>query len=74
MTRCIHLEAHLSVDALARRYRGTTDPVERSRWRFLWLLARGSWRVALGARFHRQSHCQPHRILGVLDRPDRTPF
>jgi transposase len=40
-TRCIHLESHLSADELARRYRGTVDPVERSRWHFLWLLARG---------------------------------
>jgi transposase len=41
MTRSIHLEPHLSADELARRYRGTTDPVERSHWHFLWLLARG---------------------------------
>jgi hypothetical protein len=41
MARYIHLEAHLSADELARRYRGTKDPVERSHWHFLWLLARG---------------------------------
>jgi hypothetical protein len=41
MARSIHLEAHLSAHELARRYRGTTDPVERSRWHFLWLVARG---------------------------------
>jgi transposase len=41
MTRSIHLEPHLSADELARRYRGMSDPVERSHWHFLWLLARG---------------------------------
>src|SRR5260221_10532668 len=41
MARYIHLEPHLSADELARRYRATKDPVERSRWQFLWLLARG---------------------------------
>src|SRR5260370_15668916 len=41
MARYIHLEPHLSADELAQRYRGTKDPVERSRWHFLWLLARG---------------------------------
>jgi transposase len=41
MTRHIHLAPHLSVDELAGRYRATKDPVERSRWHFLWLLARG---------------------------------
>src|SRR5258707_6739450 len=41
MARHIHLEPHLSLDELAQRYRSTKDPVERSRWHFLWLLARG---------------------------------
>ncbi len=41
MARSIHLEPHLSADELARRYRGTTVPAERSHWHFLWLLARG---------------------------------
>src|SRR5258705_13864642 len=41
MARYIHLEPHLSVDELVGRYRGIKDPVERSRWHFLWLLARG---------------------------------
>src|SRR5260221_10240710 len=41
MARHIHLEPHLSADELAGRYRATKDPVERSRWHFLWLLARG---------------------------------
>jgi transposase len=41
MARTIHLEPHLSRDELATRYRRTRDPVERSHWHFLWLLARG---------------------------------
>jgi transposase len=41
MARYIHLEPHFSPVELAARYRGTKDPVERSHWHFLWLLARG---------------------------------
>jgi len=41
MARSIHLEPHLSTAELAIRYHRTRDPVERSRWHFLWLLARG---------------------------------
>jgi transposase len=41
MSRSIHLAPHLSTEELATRYRQTRDPIERSRWHFLWLLARG---------------------------------
>jgi transposase len=41
MPRHIHLEPHLTTHDLAARYRGCHDPVERSHWHFLWLLARG---------------------------------
>jgi transposase len=41
MSRSIPLAPHLSTDELATRYRWTPDPVEHSRWHFLWLLARG---------------------------------
>src|SRR5215472_18447692 len=41
MSRHISLEPHLTTDELQGRYRGTKDPGERSRWHFLWLLARG---------------------------------
>lgn len=41
MTRRILLEPHLTIEELEGRYRSTKDPVERSRWHFLWLLARG---------------------------------
>jgi hypothetical protein len=41
VTRSIHLNPYLSAAELAIRYRRTPDPVERSHWRFLWLMARG---------------------------------
>jgi transposase len=41
MTRRISLEPHLTIHELEGHYRSTKDPVERSRWHFLWLLARG---------------------------------
>ena len=41
MTRRISLEPHLTIDELEGRYRSAKDSVERSRWHFLWLLARG---------------------------------
>src|SRR5260370_37554004 len=41
MARRIPLEPHLTVEQLGGRYWSTKDPVERSRWHFLWLLARG---------------------------------
>jgi transposase len=41
MSRSIHLAPHLSTAELATRYRKTRNPIERSRWHYLWLLARG---------------------------------
>ena len=41
MTRRISLEPHLTDEQLEQHYRSAKDPVERSRWHFLWLLARG---------------------------------
>jgi transposase len=41
MSRSIQLAPHLSTEELATRYRQTRDPIERSRWHFLWLLGRG---------------------------------
>src|SRR5260370_32845912 len=41
MARRISLEPHLTIEELEGRYRSTKDPVERSRWHFLWLLTRG---------------------------------
>jgi transposase len=49
MGRHIHLEPHLTADELALRYRRARDPVERSRWHFLWLLGRGMTALAAAA-------------------------
>jgi transposase len=49
MPRRIHLEPHLTDDELHDRYRRTADPVERSHWHFLWLLAGGLTATAVAA-------------------------
>jgi transposase len=41
MPKRIRLHPYLTESQLHERYRQTHDPVERSRWQFLWLLARG---------------------------------
>jgi transposase len=41
MPRRIHLEPHLTVDELERRYRGAQEPHERSWFQILWLLSKG---------------------------------
>jgi transposase len=41
MAQRMTLAPHLSVKALHRRYRRARDPVARSQWQILWLLARG---------------------------------
>lgn len=41
MPRCLSLTPHLAADALARRYRACRDPVERSHWQMVWLVAQG---------------------------------
>jgi transposase len=47
MPRHIHLRPHLTDHELQERYRSAHDPVERSRWHFLWLLARGLTATAI---------------------------
>jgi transposase len=42
MARPLVIPPHLPVDDLERRYRGAADPVARSHWQIVWLLARGS--------------------------------
>jgi hypothetical protein len=44
----LSIQAHLSVDELETRYRRAKDPVARSHWQIIWLLAQGraSARVA----------------------------
>ena len=49
MTRRIRLAAHLSVEELAHRYRREADPVARSRWQILWLLAQGKTGLEVAA-------------------------
>ena len=49
MPRHIHLEPHLTDDELQKRYRAAADPVERSHWHFLWLLAGGMTATAVAA-------------------------
>jgi transposase len=39
--RRIKLAPHLSVEELGQQYRRTREPVERTRWQMLWLLAQG---------------------------------
>jgi transposase len=41
MPRYVTVAPHLSVDELRQRYRQTHDPVERSHWQVIWLVARG---------------------------------
>jgi hypothetical protein len=81
MARHIHLKPHLSVDELAGRYRGTTDPVKRSRWHFLWLLARGRTATVIAgitgysaywiARRYNQQGPDGVKDLRRQNRPDR---
>ena len=49
MARRIHLQPHLSVDELERRYRAAKEPNERTWWQLLWLLARGRTATELSA-------------------------
>jgi transposase len=47
MPKRIRLHLYLTEPELHERYRQTHDPVERSRWHFLWLLARGLTATAI---------------------------
>jgi transposase len=49
MARHIHLQPHLSVDELERRYRAAKEPNERSWWQILWLLTQGHTAVQVAA-------------------------
>ena len=39
MNKPITVQAHLSIEAIETRYRKAKDPVERSHWQIIWLLA-----------------------------------
>src|SRR3954465_8158576 len=41
MAQHITVAPHLTVEELEQRYRGSTDPVARSQWQIVWLLAGG---------------------------------
>lgn len=41
MARQLTLPSHLPIDELERRYRTAQDPIARSHWQIIWLLARG---------------------------------
>jgi hypothetical protein len=62
MPRHIRLAPHLTDDELHARHRRAQDPVERSHWHFLWLLAGGMTAIAVAA---------VTGYWGLLDRPDR---
>jgi hypothetical protein len=67
LERRISLESHLTIDKLEGRYRSTNDPVERSRWHFLWLLARGL--TAKGATWSALCLPPPGTPCGISRRP-----
>jgi transposase len=41
MNKPITVKAHLSIETIETRYRKAKDPVERSHWHIIWLLAQG---------------------------------
>ena len=41
MPKSLTLESHLSIEELKQRYRNSCDPVERSHYQIIWLLASG---------------------------------
>ncbi len=41
MPRLLKLEPHKSIEELEKLYRQTQDPIERTRWQILWLIAKG---------------------------------
>ncbi len=41
MPRRLSIQEHLSIDELERNYRATYDPIERTRYQIIWLLAKG---------------------------------
>jgi transposase len=49
MARRIHLQPHLSIAELERRYRAAKEPNARTWWQLLWLLARGHTATELAA-------------------------
>lgn len=81
MPKHLKIAEHLSADELERRYRGAGDPVARSQWQILWLLAVGQSTAQVAATTgycrdwirviaHRYDQAGP---AGVGDRRHRNP-
>jgi len=67
MPKRIHLISYLTDHELHERYCHAQNPVERSRWHFLWLLARGLTATAIArvtgySAYHATS---PDRAMGI---------
>jgi transposase len=67
MPRRIRLQPHLTDKELCGRYRRAADPVERSHWHFLWLLAGGMTATAVAAVTSNSAYWIGQIVL-VLDR------
>ncbi|HEV2458775.1 MAG TPA: helix-turn-helix domain-containing protein, partial [Ktedonobacterales bacterium] len=82
MARRLHLQPHLSVDELARRYQAAKEPHERTWWQILWLLAQGHtatelsavtgyrayWIGQIAKRYNEQG------LAGMVNRRHTTPY
>ena len=81
MPKRIKLQEHLSLAELEQQYRQAKDPVERSQWQILWLLAKGSpseqvaqvtgyslnWIRQIAQRYNTAG------VVGVLDQRHHNP-
>ncbi|MGH2354718.1 MAG: winged helix-turn-helix domain-containing protein [Chloroflexota bacterium] len=47
MSQSLHIPAHVALDELEQRYRRADDPVARSQWQIVWLLAGGASTAAV---------------------------
>ncbi len=80
MPKRLSIQPHLALDALERRYRTARDPVARSHWQMVWLLAQGrpseqvaavtgytaNWGRTIAQRYNR------HGAAGLGDRRHRN--
>src|SRR5260370_38207010 len=78
MGRHIHLQPHLTVDDLERRYRAAKEPHERSWWQVLWLLAQGRTATELAGVAGYSAYwigqiAKPYNERGPAGLPKRPP-
>jgi transposase len=81
MPKRLSIQPHLALDALERRYRTAKDPVARSHWQVIWLLAQGlpSERVAAVTGYTANwvrtiaQRYKQHGPVGLGDRRHRNP-